>query len=108
MGMGLSPLQKTILRIGAENESRYMQPWQVKVFFYGFPLRSKRNSFGSLGQLRFNRRVIGAKKYRAASVSIAKSFDRLVKRGLAERYYGYGVTLTARGLALAKKLKEAP
>jgi len=53
----------------------------------------------------FKRVEISIKKYKAASVSVVKSFDRLVERSLAQRKYNHGISLTEEGMKIAMALK---
>jgi hypothetical protein len=73
---------------------------------YGFrPLynsQKKRN-----GCIIFDRQAIGINRYRAASVLVAKSFNRLARRGLAWREYNHGIVPTDESLRVAKTLKES-
>ena len=54
----------------------------------------------------FDREAIGIKRYNAASVVVAKSFNRVVARGLAERKYNYGIRLTDAGVEIAMELMK--
>ncbi len=112
MGKGLSQLQKSILIIARRNRGRRLgystcdvTNRDVLIEVYGFrPLYSpekKRN-----GCMIFDRQAIGINRYRSASVSVAKAFNRLVKRGLARREYNHGIILTGGGLRIAKTLVE--
>jgi hypothetical protein len=101
----LSKLQKTILLIGLENNDRLtgkvdVSNAEVKLAYYGFPGIRKRWGIS------FSKAAIGPSRYNTASSNIARSFDNLVKRGLAEREYGYGIRLTSLGREVAKKLKH--
>lgn len=97
MGRGLSELQKNILQIAYTKHGNILAK-NVLVEVYGFPtvtdIRSK---------MVFSRKVIGKKRYQAASTSIAKAFNRLAKRGLAHRKYNEGITLTKEGTEVASR-----
>jgi Mn-dependent DtxR family transcriptional regulator len=54
----------------------------------------------------FSRKAIGEKRYQSASVSVAKAFNRLAKRGLAHRKYNEGITLTKEGEDMAVMISE--
>ena len=47
---------------------------------------------------------IGIDRYRAATVTVVKSFNRLANRGLAERVYNHGIYLTKSGIRAAKEI----
>jgi len=59
-------------------------------------------SMTKLGASVFDREAIGVKRYQAASVSVARCFNRLVARGLAEREYNQGIKLTDAGVKVVK------
>lgn len=111
MAKGLSDLQQEILRLAYKNRKGHPGgridtcPREILVKFYGFAPTTNIDK-AKTGALIFNREIIGIKRYQAASVSVAKSFDRLVARGLAEREYNYGIKLTPTGIILAKALAE--
>ena len=99
----LSRLQKTILLLAQRNPGHGkvdVCPADVKVGYYGFPLRPK----GS--KILFNRNEIGRSRYNTASVNIARAFEHLVRKGLAERSY-YGINLTGIGRKAAARIKKA-
>ncbi len=68
---------------------------------YGFPTTVDLDT-ARPGGLVFDRRQIGVARYRSASTTVARCFDRLAARGLVERMYG--VRLTERGAERAKSL----
>lgn len=110
MVKGLSKLQKEILKIAYRNRDRMSEYGDVKnnevlIEFYSFPAHPPRPYHTSGKPQIFNREEIGIKKYKAASVSVVKSFDRLVERGLAQRQYNHGIYLTGEGMKVAKALK---
>jgi len=98
----LSNLQKKILLIALNDKNKQYQveAWQVLNRVYGFPLSGK-------GQIRFNRRKIGIKRYLAATASVCKSLNRLELRGLGEREPRAGLFLNKKGVVMARKVKEA-
>lgn len=55
-------------------------------------------------KLIFDRGEIGMNRYRSASVTVAKCFNRLVNRGVAVRHYNRGIALTAEGMEISKRL----
>ncbi len=93
--MKLSPLQKMALILAAKNKAKRLpamadvSPAELKIHYYKFtPVISARH---------FDRQSDGSYQHRSASVAIAKSFVRLVDRGLAERVPGWGIRLTPEG-----------
>ena len=110
MVKGLSKLQKEILKIAYRNQGRMSEYGDVRnsevlIEFYNFPAHPPR-PYHTGGQPQiFSRVEIGINRYKAASVSVVKSFDRLVKRDLAQRKYSHGIILTEEGIKIAKKLK---
>lgn len=54
----------------------------------------------------FDREAVGIKRYNAASVVVAESFNRVVVRGLAERKYNYDIRLTDAGVEIARELMK--
>lgn len=98
---GLSKLQKEILRLAYRNRGRYLSNREVLVKFYGFKPIVNINKVNP-GALVFDREDIGVKKYNSASVSVARCFNRLVARGLAEREYNQGIKLTDAGVKVVK------
>ena len=110
MVRGLSKLQKEILKIAYRNRDRMSEYGdvtnsEVLIEFYNFPAHPPGPYHTSGKPQIFNRVEIGIKKYKAASVSVVKSFDRLVERGLAQRQYNHGIYLTGEGMKVAKALK---
>jgi len=120
--MKLSRLQKTILSLALEKDNKRKKglipklrqtkydyylpdplfstdvtPADVKVAYYGFPLRKK-------GKLSFCVAEIGFIRYRNAGVAISRSFAALARRGLVTRnYYGISLTDFGRMVILSKK-----
>lgn len=102
MGKGLSKLQKGILLLAYRNRNICLVR-DVLIKVYQFP--TKGNIQGAKpGALIFERKAIGLKKYQSASVTIVKSFNRLIRRALASKQY-YGINLTPTGTKLAEKIK---
>ena len=104
----LSKLQKAILILAHQNRTG-QRSWltlepadisnrEVLARIYGFSV----NKFS--GKIIFDRHEIGFNRYRAASVAVAKCFNRLANRGVAVRHYNHGIALTADGMDLAKRL----
>ena len=109
MDKGLSKLQKSILKMAYQNQDRGYEYGHVKnrdvlIEIYRFPAHSPSAHSTSGSPKLFNRREIGISRYRSASVSVAKAFNRLVKRGLAIRKYNHGIILTGEGAKVAKTL----
>ena len=110
MVKGLSKLQKEILKIAYRNRDRIYKRGnvtnsEVLIEVYNFPTHPPAPYSTSGKPQIFNRAKIGIKKYKAASVSVVKSFNRLVERGLAQRQYNHGIYLTEEGMKVAKALK---
>lgn len=101
MGRGLSELQKNILQLACTNQGSILAR-DVLAEVYGFPATVKNIKEERTGALVFSRLDIGEKRYQAASVSVAKAFNRLAARGLAHRKYNKGITLTKEGLAVMR------
>jgi hypothetical protein len=110
MARGLSELQKNILKIGYGNCNRgfgtgNVTNREVLIEVYKFQpiysLEEKRN-----GATIFDRKAIGINRYKAASVSVTKAFDRVTERGLATRKYNHGIILTEEGSKVARALKK--
>ena len=108
MARGLSALQKAILQLAIRNSGACSNNCRLSnrdllLEYYGFEpcceIEGKRN-----GAHIFDRKVIGIKRYRSASVAVVKAFDRLVKRGFARRELNYGILLTEAGIKVAKTM----
>jgi len=122
--MKLSRLQKTILLLALEKANRRRKglipplppmwsyitdkinktdvtPVDVKVAYYGFPLRPKGR------KIFFSKADMGSKRYNTASVDINRAFEHLARKGLAERIYGYGIGLTEKGREVAKQIRKS-
>ena len=105
MGKGLSELQKSILKMAYRGqEPGYVKNRDVLIKVYKFPKHAPRPNHVSGTPQIFNRHEIGIKRYQAASVSVVKAFNRLVKRGLAIRKHNHGIVLTEEGFRVAKML----
>ena len=100
---GLSKLQKGALILAYRNRSKYLSNREVLVKVYEFKPLVNINKVNP-GALVFDREDIGIKKYNSASVSVARCFNRLVARGLAEREYNQGIKLTRAGLKVAREM----
>jgi hypothetical protein len=105
MGKGLSELQKSILKMAYRNRGN-VENKDVLIEFYKFPRHAPGPSHVSGTPQIFNRCEIGINRYRSASVSVVKAFNRLAKRGLAIREYNHGIVLTAEGTKKAKVLMK--
>ena len=107
MGKGLSELQKSILKMAYRDRgegSGYVKNGGVLIEVYGFPFHAPSAYTTSGTPQIFKRQEIGISRYRSASVSVVKAFNRLVKRGLAVRIYNHGIVLTPDGVKKAKVL----
>jgi hypothetical protein len=109
MGKGLSELQKNILKIAYKNRDGFykfghIRNYEVLIEVYNFPFHSPAADSSSGTPQIFNRQEIGFNRYRAACVSTVKAFNRLSKRGLAQRKHNHGIILTDEGLKVAKTL----
>ena len=110
MGLGISNLQKEILKIAYRNRQsgrlRGSQPdlslREVLVEVYGFPTPMNLRNVKP-GGLVFKRDDVGIKRYQAAYTSTVKSFNRLVARGLVSRHY-HGIKLIPHGIKTAENL----
>jgi hypothetical protein len=72
--------------------------------FYNFPFHTLGPWYDSGHAQIFYRAEIGFNRYRSASVSVVKAFNRIVKRGLAIRKYNHGIILNEEGIKVAKSL----
>jgi hypothetical protein len=105
MGKGLSELQKSILKIAYRDQERgYVKNRDVLIEVYKFPFHSPSADTTSGTPQIFKRQEIGISRYRSASVSVVKAFNRLVGRGLAIRKYNHGIILTDEGAKKAEIL----
>ncbi|MBA3018743.1 MAG: hypothetical protein KJ550_12525 [Proteobacteria bacterium] len=105
MSRCLSDLQKCILKLAYKNQGSVLAR-DVLIEFYRFPVTTNDNIRDkNTGALIFNRKAIGKKRYQSASVSAARAFNRLVKRGLASRTLS-GIVLTAKGTEISKIEKD--
>ncbi len=90
---GLGKLQRSILAL-AEKQDGEVFARDVLIHVFGFrPFRRIFMQWPRPGALVFRKADIGSARYNSASVSICKSFNRLVRRRLAERISG-GIRLT--------------
>ena len=109
MGKGLSELQKSILKMAYRDRgegSGYVKNGSVLIEVYKFPFHSPSVYTTSGTPQIFKRQEIGICRYRSASVSVVKAFNRLVKRGLAVRKYNHGIVLTVEGSKVVKVLMK--
>lgn len=98
MARGLSYLQKQILCHALANRGE-LSNREALARIYKFPVkRGRGNGF-------FSPSRIGTRRYRSATVAVAKSFNRLARRGLAHRQYNCGILLTPQGRRAAKSFK---
>ena len=107
MGKGLSELQKSILKMAYRDRgegSGYVKNGGVLIEVYGFPFHAPSAYTTSGTPQIFKRQEIGISRYRSASVSVVKAFNRLVNRGLAIRKQNHGIILSAEGMKKAKVL----
>ena len=92
MKQPLSPLQKSIVALAYEQE--FVSYTDVLDVYYGFTLSQYRGS----GKSYFSSKLNSRRQLQVARVAICKSFNRLVKRGIANRVHGYrawsSITLT--------------
>jgi len=107
MGKGLSELQKFILIMAYRNRHRSFESGDVKnrevlIEVYKFPFHSPSANTSSGTPQIFKRQEIGICRYRSASVSVVKAFNRLVNRGLAIRKQNHGIILTEEGTKVRK------
>lgn len=116
MNPRLSPLQRTILRLGFSNRQRRQDQRQIDVTraevlsgYYGQAVTP-----GHLNAV-FSRYRFGPARYNAAHVSLTKAMQRLRKRGLIQldtdlpflgRALPSGAKLTSAGITAAKTLPE--
>lgn len=100
MGRGLSKLQRKVLQIAYENRKGCFVR-DVLTEVYKFPPKGNIQD-AKPEALIFERKEIGLRKYQAASVAVAKSFNRLASRGLVHREYS-GVRLTPHGVKLMEE-----
>ena len=99
----LSKLQKSILQMAYRNRGSLLAR-DVLAGVYGFPITVSNVQDTEPGALVFSRRAIGEKRYQSASVSVAKAFNRLAARELAQRRPNEGIVLTEAGIKVAKAL----
>ena len=94
----LSALQKCILILGTKQE--LVTPADVKIAYYKF--HQRRYPLWRPSSLIFSVAEIGLNRYRAASVSISRSFATLARKGIVIRSY-HGISLTTKGREVAKE-----
>ena len=109
MGRGLSELQKTILNMAYRKRARgydlgNVTNREVLIEVYNFPFHSPSADTTSGTPQIFFRKEIGINRYYSASVAVVKAFNRLVKRGLAQRKHNFGILLTEAGVKAARAI----
>lgn len=107
MGRGLSELQKSILKIAYRkrvwgDSLGNVTNREILIEVYNFPFHSPSADTTSGTPQIFFRKEIGMSRYYSASVAVVKAFNRLVKRGLAQRKHNFGILLTEVGFKAAK------
>ena len=101
----LSKLQKKILILAYQSGKDSITNRKVLTKVYGFkPLKDIETS--GYGALIFDRKAIGANKYNSVSVSVAKSLNRLIDRGLITWGFSGGFVLMDKGKEVAKRLRK--
>jgi len=109
MSRGLGQIQKAILRIGLEKSDSGqgkigVLARDILIDHYGFPFIRSPKALGR-GKMVFRKADIGQKRYASATVTVCQCFNRLIKRGLAERLdRGNGFKLSHDGIKLAKMI----
>ena len=107
MSKNLSELQKEILKIAYRNKDSGIEGVtnrEVLIEVYKFHAHSPGPTNTSGSPQIFNRKEIGLSRYKSASVSVVKAFNRLADRGLALRKHNFGIILTRKGGRVAKEL----
>jgi hypothetical protein len=85
---GLGKLQRSILAL-AEKQDDEVFARDVLIHVFGFrPFRTIFMQWPRPGSLVFRKDDIGRARYNARTVAVCKSFNRLARRGLAERIPG--------------------
>ena len=102
---GLSALQRKILMMAHRGSERGVTNSDVLIRAYGFRAHAPATGVSGSPQI-FNRGEIGIRRYRSASVSVSKSFGRLINRGLVERNYCRRIVLTAAGKVEVLRLER--
>ena len=104
----LSPLQRTILRLGSSNrqhrkDQRPIDVTRAEVLsgYYGWLVTPGDR------KIVFSRYRVGPARYNSAQVSLTKAMQRLRKRGLIQlSVHPSGAKLTSAGVTAAKTLPE--
>lgn len=116
MGRGLSLLQRTVLRVAAENRANGAQPStydfadaEVLMEHYRWPaerlcmpMNRAQVHAKPYGQL-FHNRDIGANQHNSGKAALSRALRRLERRGLIQRASAFW-KLTVAGVAAADKL----
>lgn len=116
MGKGLSPLQKTVLRVALKNrdagdgaqgtrgcDALYRE---ILAEHFGWPI-PERSSKRTYGAKHFTKAAIGESRYRSNLASLSRAMLRLSERGLTEcirGLYWAGCNLTPEGEKTARAL----
>ena len=95
MAQELSKLQKQILCRALQHGGKLTNK-KALTEIYGFPLVQ--------GGRHVDRSRVSYPRYNSAAVAVVKSFDRLVRRGLAARKYNFGIILTDDGINFTREL----
>ena len=104
MVSGISKLQRNILKMAYRGPGRSgVTNSDVLIQVYGFHAHAPAAGTTSGTPQIFNRQEIGIRRYKSASVSVSKSFNRLILRGLVERTSCRQIVLTAAGEREVKK-----
>lgn len=93
---GLSKLQRAILCLAGTGPGDYRQLTTREIMIKLFDWMPARTPDYSGGQS-FDVRMIGAREYRKRTVSVSRSIGRLCQRGLMERCFSSGHSLTRAG-----------
>jgi hypothetical protein len=107
MAKELSELQKNILRLADRNRGAGKEGVtnrEVLIEVYNFPAHASEPGDITGNPQIFNRQEIGINRYKSASVSVARAFNRLASRGLAIRKHNHGIILTEEGVKVTESL----
>ena len=105
----LSPLQRTILRLGFSNRQRCKDQRPIDVTraevlsgYYGWLVTPRHSR-----KIVFSRYSVGPARYNSAQVSLTKAMQRLRRRGLIQTCVSpSGAKLTSAGITAAQTLPE--
>lgn len=93
---GLSKLQRAILSLAGTGPGDHRQLTTREIMIKLFDWMPARTPDYSGGQS-FDVQMIGRKEYRKRTVSVSRSLGRLCQRGLMERCFSFGHSLTRAG-----------